>query len=270
MLKGHSDRTNDFRPDPEISSGSVHIMDYKSSGYDRGHLVPAADMKVNAIAMSESFYMSNIALQSPSFNRGIWKNLEALIRSWASKEEMHIVTGGLLTSGFSKVDSNGARYSNYFYKVVYAPKKNSMIAFLLPNRGGEENPLDDYVVSVDEIEQLASIDFFPQFPDDIEENLESKSDTVNWDFTLDNVYRSREKAKPALQCLGIAKTTRVQCENRTKNENGYCYIHQYQSPDYVKPPQSEYAGRCNAVTRKGTQCKRSASYGTRYCWQHQK
>ena len=71
------------------------------------------------------------------------------------------------------------------------------------------------------------------------------------------------------QCKGTAKSTGVQCKNKTKNENGYCYIHKSQAPDYVKPQKTNYVGRCNATTQKGTQCKRNASSGTRYCWQHQ-
>jgi outer membrane receptor for monomeric catechols len=76
--------------------------------------------------------------------------------------------------------------------------------------------------------------------------------------------------KVATQCIGIAKSTKQQCKNKTKNTNGYCYIHKDQAPDYVKPVKVSYTGRCTATTQKGTQCKRNSATGSYYCWQHKK
>ena len=87
MLTGQSERGNNFRPDPEVPSGSAQLADYSKSGYDRGHLCPAGDMTFNAQAMSETFYLSNMSPQVPAFNRGIWKSLESLVREWAAKED---------------------------------------------------------------------------------------------------------------------------------------------------------------------------------------
>ena len=98
-LNGGIDRTNDFRIDPFIKTGSATLSDYKGSGYDRGHLVPAADMNFALDAMSETFYMSNMSPQVPSFNRGIWKKLESLVREWANYEGvLYIVTGPIFTT----------------------------------------------------------------------------------------------------------------------------------------------------------------------------
>ena len=80
-LTGKASRKNDFRVDPKISRWSATPDDYKRSGYDRGHLCPAADMSFNAKAMSETFYMSNMSPQVPMFNRGIWKELEEHVRN---------------------------------------------------------------------------------------------------------------------------------------------------------------------------------------------
>ena len=254
MLKGSANRTNDFRVDPKVSSGSAQLIDYKNSGYDRGHLAPAGDMKRNRSAMSESFYMSNISPQSPSFNRGIWRSLEVLVRKWASREKLYIATGGILVSGLQEIGINGVDVPKHFYKVVYDPDNGKMIAFVLPNEKGQKS-LKEYVVSVDRVERLTGIDFFPQLIDEIEENLESKINLFNWTFSTNKSFNtSTSKSFNTLissQCTGIAKSTRVQCRNKTKNKNGYCYIHKNQSPDYVKPQPSGYVGRCNATHPKG-------------------
>ncbi len=83
-VQGTLSRTNNFRADPGISTGSAALSDYRGSGYDRGHLAPAADMKWSSAAMSESFLMSNMTPQVPGFNRGIWKKLEAWVREQAA------------------------------------------------------------------------------------------------------------------------------------------------------------------------------------------
>jgi len=77
------ERTDIFRDDPAVVTGSATLADYKGSGYDRGHLAPARDMTWSRTAMSESFYMSNMSPQIPGFNRGIWKQLESQVRQYA-------------------------------------------------------------------------------------------------------------------------------------------------------------------------------------------
>ncbi len=71
LINGTQARTDNFRPDPKVSTVSAQLSDYKGSGYDRGHLCPAGDMKLNKTAMSETFYLSNMSPQEASFNRGI-------------------------------------------------------------------------------------------------------------------------------------------------------------------------------------------------------
>ena len=87
-------RTNNFRADPSISTGSAHPSDYTRSGFDRGHLAPAADMSFSQQAMSDSFFMSNMSPQRPQFNRGIWGKLEKQIRRFANREGMIVVVTG--------------------------------------------------------------------------------------------------------------------------------------------------------------------------------
>ena len=96
---GDLERTDDFREDPLVSTGSASLEDYVGSGYDRGHIAPAADMEFSATAMSESFYMSNMSPQHPSFNRGRWKSLESEVRKWAYSREAIWVTSGPVLKG---------------------------------------------------------------------------------------------------------------------------------------------------------------------------
>ena len=101
---GQVDRTDNFRPDTSISTGSAELKDYRGSGFDRGHLAPAGDMKWDRTAMSESFLMSNMSPQEPSFNRGIWKRLEEQVRNWAiEKDSLFVITGPVLESLVSSI-----------------------------------------------------------------------------------------------------------------------------------------------------------------------
>lgn len=96
-------RKDEFRPDPMISTISAQLEDYNVPVYDRGHLCPAGDMKLNRTSMSETFYLSNMSPQERSFNRGIWNKLEAKVRKWAITEgRIYVVTGGVLTSNKGK------------------------------------------------------------------------------------------------------------------------------------------------------------------------
>ncbi len=131
LINGNTSRTNNFRPDPKVSTGSAQLIDYKGSGYDRGHLCPAGDMKMNVTAMSESFFLSNMSPQEPSFNRGIWKNLEATVRSWAITEgKIYVVTGGVLTSNKGVIGVDRVVIPSIItrlYMMVQASNKRSFI-----------------------------------------------------------------------------------------------------------------------------------------------
>jgi len=268
LLKGNAERSDNFRVDLSVSTGSASLNDYKGTGYDRGHLAPAGDMRDSYISMSDSFFMSNMSPQVPSFNRGGWKRLETLVRSWAEKNELYIVTAGILKESLSKIGTNGVSVPEYFYKVIYVPSSSKMIGFLMPNKKINLD-LSYYAKTVDEIEKLTGINFFYNIDDDLEDRLESELSMDNWDFNSTPSFSTNSYNSSSVQCKGIAKSTGNRCRNKSKNTNGYCYIHKAQAPGYVPPKKSNYVGRCNATTKKGTRCKRNASSGTRYCWQHQ-
>ncbi len=182
-LIGEAERSDNFKEDPTVTTGSASIADYRKSGYDRGHLAPAADMRWSETAMDESFYFSNMSPQVPSFNRGIWKKLEEQVREWAEENgAVYVITGGILEEWLPKIGENGVSVPNYYYKVVldYREPDLKAIAFLMKNEGSKE-PLSSFVVPINRIEELTGINFFHKLPDAIEEQLESTSDFSKWE-----------------------------------------------------------------------------------------
>ena len=185
QVYGSVGRTNDFRSDPNVKTGSASLPDYKGSGYDRGHLAPAGDMKSTYTAMSESFYMSNMSPQVPGFNRGIWKKLEGTVRNWAvDNEKVYIVTGAVLTASYPTIGINKVSIPEFYYKVVldYEQPEIKGIGFILPNQKSNKS-LQSYAVSIDEVERFTGIDFFHTLPDDIEEQIESDAAVNKWSFS---------------------------------------------------------------------------------------
>ena len=188
LVKPWNDRNDNFRADPAIRGGSAGLSDYRGSGYDRGHMVPAADMAYDAVAMDETFLMSNISPQARNFNQGIWRELEELTRSWAKKfKRLYIVTGPILTEepkGYIGKENEVAIPSAYFKIILdLDDPEQKAIAFLLPNEISYE-PLYKFATSVDEVEALAQIDFFEGFmPKATEEELEGNFNIDLWPFS---------------------------------------------------------------------------------------
>ncbi len=174
-------RPNTFRPDAAVRTESATPRDYNASGYDKGHLCPAADMAFSESAIDETFFMSNMSPQVPAFNVGIWRELEELTRDWARKfNHLYIVTGPVLTQpglaqiGFSKVTVPAA-----YYKVLYAPDQQRAIAFMIPNARSIQ-PVMNYACSIDQVEKLTALDFFPQLLQGMDEELEGSLDKDAW------------------------------------------------------------------------------------------
>lgn len=164
-------RSDDFREDPALPGLSPDADDYAGSGFDRGHLAPAADMAYDAQAMSESFLMTNMTPQHPSLNRGRWKTLETAVRGWAvEKEALCVVAGPVLTPGLDELAS-GIVVPEWFYKVVYDPAPvPSAVGYLFPNAKCPE-PLPAYAVPIDRIEALTGLDLFPGLDERIEQTI---------------------------------------------------------------------------------------------------
>ena len=132
-INGKQKRTNNFRKNSKVAD-PVGPKDFSGSGYDRGHLVPAGDMKLNKKAMSETFFMTNMSPQNPTFNRGLWGSLEQKVRYWVKRDgEAVVVTAPVLENGLSRIKS-GVSVPELYYKIVYFPKLRLMKAFLMPNK----------------------------------------------------------------------------------------------------------------------------------------
>lgn len=178
-IRGTTDREgSSFKPDPTVPTGSALPSDYTRSGYDRGHLAPAGDFKFSRRMMSETFYMSNMTPQAPEFNRGIWKELEELVRRWALRDDgLYVVTGPVLKPGLPTIGKvNEVSVPQQFYKVILYCNKPEirMIGFLLNNEGSDES-LDQFVVPVSQIERATGITFFPKLPPDQARDLKNRS-----------------------------------------------------------------------------------------------
>ena len=165
-----------FIEDPKVETHSADWRNYKKSGYDKGHLCPAGDMKFSQQAFDDTFYTSNISPQLHNFNDGVWNRLEQKTRYWASKyNDLYIITGGVLGNGLKNIGKEHVAVPNYFYKIVChkSDGKWNMIGFLVPHKESDL-PLYEFVVSVDKIEQLTKIDLFPRLEEVIENQLEKK------------------------------------------------------------------------------------------------
>ena len=268
MVYGHTPRRNNFRTDPNVSSGTAQKQDYYKSGFDRGHLAPAGDMKISERSMSESFYFSNISPQYPSFNRGVWRELETLVRAWVSEEgDVHVVTAGVLSDINNYIGLNRVGVPSQFYKIIFSDIHHKMIGFVIPNRN-IDGELDQYVVTVDYIENITGIDFFSQLDDKIESLLESNINIDEWDFNAKfKSYGEKSDKSLSKRCNGIAKSTGLQCKNSTINTNGYCHHHVNQSNDYLHSNSLEQ-NRCKALTKSNLRCKRKSADNSQFCWQH--
>lgn len=188
LKKSNLGRSNFKRPyfieDPLVNSGSANWRNYNRSGYDRGHLCPAGDRRFSKEAFNETFYTSNISPQKNDFNSGIWNRLELKVRYWAAKYDgLYVVTGGVLKGDLGTIGREDVTVPDYFYKILIDKRGDNykIIAFLMPHKDSEK-PLKDFVVSVDEIEKMTGIDFFPKLPDTIENNLERNVDYKDWSF----------------------------------------------------------------------------------------
>lgn len=180
-----NERSNKFVPDPMVKGASARNEDYTRTGYDRGHLAPAGDMKWSAKAMRESFYLSNICPQKPGLNRGIWKELEEQSRLWAMDNgALLIVTGPVMTSDMKRLGKNRVGVPKTFYKVICMRVGNEYkaIGFLLDNKDYGKTSLQSLGIPVDSVEKVTGVDFFPFLPDAVEKKMEASVDRSAWSF----------------------------------------------------------------------------------------
>lgn len=182
-VKGEVPRYDRFKPDPMVPKNvTATTDDYKHSGYDRGHMAPAADMKWDEQVMKESFYLSNICPQNPNLNGGVWKDLEEQVRDLATqKGKIFIVCGPIVNNTNETIGANKVVVPQGFYKVLLQEDEGELhaIGFVYENKSGRK-PMSTYAMTVDEVEEITNIDFFPSLPNKIEKKIESDIDFSKW------------------------------------------------------------------------------------------
>ncbi|SNS09516.1 endonuclease G [Belliella buryatensis] len=181
-LGSGEERSSNFRMERRLGDLSPRDVAYRNSGYDRGHLAPAADMAYSAESMYDSFFLTNASPQVPGFNRGIWKRLEEQIRKFASeKDSIYISTGPVLDQSLARLGNSPIVIPEYFYKVVLKKDKGNPqgIAFIMKNESATGD-LKTFAVSIDSVEVLTGINFFPLLNTTQETQAESKFDLSYW------------------------------------------------------------------------------------------
>ena len=176
------ERSNNFWQDSEIEGCPQH-KDYSRSGYDRGHMCPAADQKWDEQAMFDCFVMANMCPQDHNLNAGAWNTLENKERQWAKRDSAIMIVAGPIydKSDKKRIGSAGVRVPGAFFKAFLAPylEEPRAIAFVYPNMSSPGN-MQDYAMSIDDLEEITGYDFFPALPDDIENKVEAKYSFTEW------------------------------------------------------------------------------------------
>lgn len=197
VIKGSVGRTNDFRPDPKISTGSAVEADYflkelnddgtysyDGFGFDRGHLAPSADFRWSYKALSESYYYSNMSPQRASFNRGGWADLEDALRAYVYRNPenpLYVITLPVLHDSLPKVERsvNQVSIPEQYIKVALDPVQKRGIAFVMPN-GQVSDPLTTYAISIREAEAIVDLNFFPLLDSVVAEEVENSFVLADW------------------------------------------------------------------------------------------
>lgn len=179
---GTVEREDNFACD-EAVAGCPETWDYKYSGYDRGHMAPAGDMKWDKEAMEHTFYLTNICPQAHSLNNGTWKRLEEKCRQWAEIDgSIYIVCGPVMTDKITEyIGDSRVAVPKRFYKVILSPNANPPrgIGFIM-NNGKVDGGMQQAAVSIDEVERITGLDFFSSLPDEIENDVESQCRFHYW------------------------------------------------------------------------------------------
>lgn len=197
VLSGTIFRSNDFRPDPKVKTGSAVEEDYflkypqpdgtikyDGFGYDRGHLAPSADFRWSAKALSESYYYSNMSPQLPNFNREVWAAVEDRVRGYVQQNpssKLFVVTGPVLREGLPKVARARHQVSvpELYWKVAVDPEQLKGIAFVMPNQD-IKGPIEQYAVTIDSVERLTGLHFFEKLPDQKQYTLKNQRNLADW------------------------------------------------------------------------------------------
>ena len=175
-------RDNIFYEDMDVPLPRATNEDYHGSGWSRGHMCPAGDNKWDAEAMKESNFLTNICPQHASLNSGLWNVIERDCRKWAKKYgDLYIVCGPvLLNKDHEMIGKNNIVVPEAFFKVILRLKPEpKAIGFVVRNNDGKKKK-DQYINTVDDVERITGINFFPFLEDSIEDIVETTSNIEDW------------------------------------------------------------------------------------------
>lgn len=179
---GQIKRSNKFYSDESVE-GCPESYDYNYSGYQRGHMAPAGDMKWSREAMESTFYLTNICPQMGTLNAGTWRNLEEKCRTWAQElGSIIIICGPVLTDNIREfIGDSRVAVPKRFFKIILSPNSKPMqgIGFIM-NNGRVEGGMQQAAMSIDQVEEITGLDFFSDLPDDIENEVESQNQFHKW------------------------------------------------------------------------------------------
>ena len=173
-------RNYKFNRDASVA-GCPEWWEYKKSGYDRGHMAPANDMRWSRQSMLDCFLMTNICPQDHNLNGGSWNKLELKVHAWAKSKGIIIIATGPVFNGTEKRigNDNNIVVPSGFFKVVLDPNRNRAIGFIYDNfesGGGVKR----HACSVDDVERITGHDFFSALPDNVERAVESTYNFEQW------------------------------------------------------------------------------------------
>lgn len=282
IMEGNLARIDTFLPDPLVKTNTALITSYWYSGYDRGHMVPSADMRWSQDALKATYYYTNVAPQKPEMNRGTWADLEDWMRRYVhySGHRVYVVTAPIPGDGMPLLNKPQAEADVYapplFLKAMVdldAPVKKG-IAFLMRN-GLNDQGLLSYAVSIDTVEALSGLDLFPALDDTLENRLESRYNTQDWygegDKALGEVAPipaplpggrfNTTQAKyhigsKATICGTVVSTRRTKKANALylnfdrmyPNQDFYATVWDYNSPNFSYNPETYLQGRKVCIT----------------------
>lgn len=179
---GPETRRPTFTTDSSVP-GCPTTADYRNSGFDRGHMAPAGDMKWSRQAMTDCFNLTNIAPQTKALNTGQWNALEQAARRWTHLDStLTIICGPILTPApATLIGQNEVAVPNSFFKIIVAPYADPprAIAFIFQNTDTPEKYINA-ATTIRQVEDITGHDFLTLLPDSIQTILETQNQIQRW------------------------------------------------------------------------------------------
>lgn len=183
-MNGNAGREPEFYQDFEVDEEyRVSTFDYTRSGYDRGHMAPAADFSGDAEAKKQTFFMTNICPQNHELNSRSWNDLEQRCRHWAYQEGgIYSVVGPIFTSSNPKtIGKHQVAVPDKFFRCIVSLRKGheKAIGFIYTNDSHPQT-MQQTCCTVDEVEKITGLDLFAALDDKLEKKIESEFRLQDW------------------------------------------------------------------------------------------